>query len=182
VPTEIGRLKLQVQDPKNCPQIINDRPASVAGFWYDAHYCGVDNPQSTTAIACGYFESGVRVFDVRDPYHPKEIAYYNPPANPANSGFALAGGRDTDPPVDWASSWSRFYHAADGSWELWIQTQENGVQILKFTNGVYPLKVTAALPTTGPAQSSPAGWIGLIGVLLELVVLGALGLRRWSAA
>jgi LVIVD repeat len=185
VPTEITRLKLQVQDPKNCTQVIND--GSPTSFRYDAHYCGVDNPENATAIACGYFESGVRVFDIRDPYRPKEIAYYNPPAKPENGATpdrtASKGGYDTDPTVDWASSWSRFYHAPDGSWELWIQTQENGVQILRFTNGVYPLKAVAApaAPAGTGGGTSRAGWIGLIALLLELVVLGGFVLRRRRA-
>jgi hypothetical protein len=183
VPTIVSKLRLEVQDPKNCPQMINDRPQGSGTFGYDSHYCTVDNPENPAAAACGYFESGVRVFDIRDPNHPKEIAYYNPPSNPSNSGLAQAGSYDADPPVDWAASGSRFYHAPNGSWELWIQTQENGAQILRFTNGVYPLKA-AASPTataTGSGGLSPAGWLGLVGLFLELVVLGALVLRRRTA-
>jgi hypothetical protein len=145
VPTEISRLRTEVQDPKNCPRIIGDaKPGTI--FGYNAHYCSVDNPASATAIACGYFEQGVRVFDVRDPANPREIAYYNSPANPANSAPpfpdpAPKGSRDSDPTADWASSPSRFFHReSDDSWELWIQTQQNGAQILRFTNGVYPLQ------------------------------------------
>ncbi|WP_228566264.1 LVIVD repeat-containing protein [Nocardia sp. SYP-A9097] len=49
-------------------------------FSYDAHYCAADRPDNPTALACGWSEAGVRVFDVRDPFHAKEIAYFNPPA------------------------------------------------------------------------------------------------------
>jgi hypothetical protein len=34
----------------------------------------------------------------------------------------------------------RFFHAADGSWELWAQCQDNGFMALKFTNHAYPLR------------------------------------------
>ena len=49
---------------------------------YSSHYCAVDDPNHTTAVACSWIGSGVRVFDIRDPRKPREIAYYNPPANP----------------------------------------------------------------------------------------------------
>ena len=148
VPTDIAHLWTQVQNPKNCSAVINDDKPGTS-FGYDAHYCGVDNPQNTTAIACGYFDSGIRVFDVRDPYKPKEIAYYNPPAKPENSA-GVRGGVDRDPPVDWASSWSEFYRAPDGSWDLIVHTQENGVQVLKFTNSVYPLPGGSKVSTPPP--------------------------------
>ena len=148
VPTDIAHLWTQVQNPKNCPAVINDDKPGTS-FGYGAHYCGVDNPQNTTAIACGYFDSGIRVFDVRDPYKPREIAYYNPAAKPENSNM-VRGGVDRDPPVDWASSWSEFYKAADGSWNLIVHTQENGVQVLKFTNGAYPLPGGSKVSTPPP--------------------------------
>jgi hypothetical protein len=49
-------------------------------FGYDPHYCSVDRQDNPLALACGWQQSGVRVFDVRDPEHIREIAYYNPPA------------------------------------------------------------------------------------------------------
>ena len=57
-------------------------PARNGAFSYEAHYCDVDRVESPTAMACGYFQSGIRVFDIRDPREPREIAYFNPPAQP----------------------------------------------------------------------------------------------------
>ena len=104
-------------------------------FGYDSHYCTVDNRDEATAVVCGHIESGIRVYDIRDPFHPKEIAYYNPPAKPgyqAGSNFNSTGDCTT---VDWASSMPRF--RADRG-ELWFTSQCNGFQVLKFTNGVWP--------------------------------------------
>lgn len=72
-------IKLEV----NLPHHQDSMLASAMGgslFAYDSHYCAADRPVDPTALACGWASSGVRVFDVRDPFHPREIAYYNPPA------------------------------------------------------------------------------------------------------
>jgi hypothetical protein len=53
------------------------------------------------------------------------------------------GPNNSQPPnltADWCSSQVRFFHAADGSWELWAQCQDNGFMALKFTNHAYPLR------------------------------------------
>jgi hypothetical protein len=49
-------------------------------FGYDSHYCTVDRQDNPLALACGWDQSGIRVFDVHDPEKIHEIAYYNPPA------------------------------------------------------------------------------------------------------
>ena len=46
------------------------------------HYCSLDNRESATAVACGYFELGIRKFDIRDPPRPKEIAFLREPPTP----------------------------------------------------------------------------------------------------
>ena len=78
-PVLVSNLMLEVTLPANCPTTL---PGTVgtAIFSYDSHYCSVDNPLEARLIACGYFESGMRVFDISDPSHPKEVAYYNPPS------------------------------------------------------------------------------------------------------
>jgi len=35
------------------------------------HYCSVDN-STARPLDCGYFNSGIRVFDIRNPRRPKE--------------------------------------------------------------------------------------------------------------
>jgi hypothetical protein len=127
-PTLAGRLMLEVHDPANADATREQNETAL--FGYEGHYCGVDDAADTRVVACGYFQSGLRVFDVRDPYHPKEIAYYNPPARPgyqAGSNISLTGECGT---VDWASSMTRV-DAARG--EIWFTTQCNGFQIVRFT-------------------------------------------------
>ena len=77
-PAIVSRLALEIHAPKSCPIVVPDF-VGLSIFTYGSHYCSVDNKQNATTLACGYFNSGIRVFDIRDPLHPKEIAYYNPP-------------------------------------------------------------------------------------------------------
>ncbi|MEP9413328.1 hypothetical protein ABLE92_03105 [Gordonia sp. VNQ95] len=80
-PRIVNRLKLQI----NLRQNQDSSVASSSGggvFAYESHYCAADRPTNPTALACGWFSSGVRVFDVRDPLQVREIAYYNPPTHP----------------------------------------------------------------------------------------------------
>jgi len=143
-PRIVSKLKLEI----HMPDQETAQQADTAGngtFGYEGHYCAVDRQENPTAVACGYFQSGIRVFDIRDPHKPREIAYYNPPAqvgkNSQIPGSEHAGGLGTAQPpnltTDWCSSQSRFVKE---SGELWATCQDNGFLILKFTNGVWPFK------------------------------------------
>ncbi|HUS25134.1 MAG TPA: hypothetical protein VM369_09305 [Candidatus Binatia bacterium] len=148
-PKLAGKLMLDTHYPQNCPVVMADYSNGQFLFGYDSHYCGVDDPQETTAVACGYFNSGIRVFDVRDPYYPREIAYFNPPAQFGKaaqlqgSQHATGNGtadNDAALTADWCSAQVRFRKTADGGGELWTTCQDNGFMILKFTNGVWPFR------------------------------------------
>jgi hypothetical protein len=139
-------LRLAIQTPK----YYDRNQADIAGdglFGYEAHYCAVDRQYNPTAVACGYFQSGIRVFDIRDPFHPREIAYFNPPAQASKHGTLNGsehdgGSTNSQPPndtTDWCTSQIRFYTAPNGTHELWAQCQDNGFMTLRFTNGSYPL-------------------------------------------
>ncbi|WP_240498337.1 hypothetical protein [Williamsia sp. 1135] len=89
-------LKLAINLPENANRWARSTTANGV-FGYDAHYCAIDRPDDPTAMACGWIQSGIRVFDIRDPDDFKEIAYYNPPAQTGkhlqltNSIHALLG-------------------------------------------------------------------------------------------
>ena len=145
-PVVVSKMKLEIHLPDNDVQFQEDT-ATNGGFRYEGHYCGVDRLQDPTAVACGYFQSGIRVFDVRDPYKPKEIAYFNPPAQVGQSSrlkgsehahglLSTAGPPDLT--TDWCSSQVRFVKQPNGDGELWTTCQDNGFMVLKFTNGAWP--------------------------------------------
>jgi hypothetical protein len=92
-PKTISKLMLEVHDPANCPSVLTDPPANN----YSSHYCDVDKARNPKMVACTYRDGGLRVFDIKDPYHPKEIAYYKPPGAadgvPSRINFVGAGTR-----------------------------------------------------------------------------------------
>ena len=62
----------------------NDPGAMSALQGYAGHYCAVPSRVEPGIVACSFILSGLRVFDIRDPAHPREIAYFNKP--PAAGG------------------------------------------------------------------------------------------------
>jgi len=123
--------------------------AGLSIFTYGSHYCSVDNKQNATTLACGYFNSGIRVFDIRNPLSPREIAYFNPagvqtdsPGSNHNLGNNFRPGG-----ADWCSAQVHL-NATDGT--LWTTCQDNGVLVLKFRDGVWPFPGT----TTPPGQQN----------------------------
>jgi hypothetical protein len=140
-PKLVAKLFLETNDPANCPVVLPDVLGQVI-FSYDSHYCSVDDPANATALACGFFNSGVRVFDIRNPYFQREIAYFNPraqiektrelPGSHHDSALGASGGLLN---ADWCSAAARFVPERG---ELWTTCQDNGFMIFRFTNGTWP--------------------------------------------
>lgn len=150
-PSLIAKLMLQVDNPKNCRHVITDFPRATANmdsYGYSSHYCGFDRTRNPDLLACDYLGAGVRVFDIRRPYHPREVAYYKPPAQrraylPGSGIWFDYSGPQTlaprkgngDRTTDRAMTQVRFV-TRHGNTYLWFCSQDNGFQILRFTHGV----------------------------------------------
>jgi hypothetical protein len=143
-PTQVSELILEMNNPANCEQVLPDI-VGLSVFTYGTHYCSVDNRDNATTLACDEFNSGIRVFDIRDPVRPKEIAYYNPAsettASPGSNHVTfnqwVAGG------PDWCSA--QLHLDADKG-TLWTTCQDNGLLSLKFANGVWPFPESSTPP------------------------------------
>lgn len=135
-PTLVSETRLETHAAGNCNKVIPDVLGS-SYFTYGSHYCSVDNRENATALACSYFNSGVRVFDIRDPSKPKEIAYYNPASakSPgAGSAHVMFGQYHAGGP-DWCAS------RLDFDFDRHLLTtacQDNGLLVLSFENGTWP--------------------------------------------
>jgi hypothetical protein len=141
-PKLVRKLALETHDTQYCDQIIPDLNNGANFFSYGSHYCSVDNRENATALACSYFNSGIRVFDIRQPEKAKEIAYYNPATVPAVPPGSSHGGSWRPGGPDWCTSRLDFDFAKK---QLVTMCQDNGLVVLKFGAGTWPF-----------AQSTPS--------------------------
>jgi hypothetical protein len=144
-PKVVSELKLEIHLDRNAERA--GETASGA-FGYNAHYCNVDRRVDPTIVVCSMFNSGMRVFDVRDPLSPKEIAYYNP----GGTGQAPPPGSQWDfanpaVPVDAGYPSARPRVVAERG-EIWFTDQNKGFHVVRFANGVWPFRESG--PAHGP--------------------------------
>jgi hypothetical protein len=100
-PRVVSRIRLEVHNEK-ARQVIGDDPgAKQVGQGYAAHYCEVPRHHDPGILACSMIASGLRVFDIRDPRHPREVAYANQPVinarNPHRQGAYAMSAPAFDP-------------------------------------------------------------------------------------
>jgi hypothetical protein len=68
----VGRFRLEINRPENCAaQLASGVQASV-------HYHEFDREDGARFAILSMQNAGIRVVDVRDPAHPREVAYFNP--------------------------------------------------------------------------------------------------------
>src|SRR3989440_119309 len=86
-PKVISNMRLEVDQPANrAGDEKNDPGANFPVQGYAGHYCSVPSRADPGVVACSFIMSGMRMFDIRDPYHPRAIAYANFPTNPTKPG------------------------------------------------------------------------------------------------
>lgn len=89
-PKVVSDLRLDVHSPEARAGEASKDPGAQHLFGYTAHYCAVPKPVDPGIVACSFIASGLRIFDIRDPHHPREIAYFNPPGTPSAPYRALS--------------------------------------------------------------------------------------------
>lgn len=125
-PEVVSNLRLAVHQRENRATVAEDPGAASPGQGYAAHYCGVPRLRDPKIVACSMIASGLRVFDVRDPANPREIAYFVAPARvstvtPDGSNYAM----------------SRPSFDVKGR-EIWYSDAGSGFYALKVAKGPWP--------------------------------------------
>jgi len=126
-PKVISDLRLEVHQPENRALIANDPGAQNPVQGYAGHYCNVPTRVDPTIVACSMIISGLRIFDIRDPAHPREVAYFNAPVRSRlNAAFFEAS--------DWAMSSPSFVPERK---EIWYSDGYNGFFVVRVTNDMW---------------------------------------------
>jgi hypothetical protein len=138
-PFVVSNLRLAVNMPAQHHQADGD-PTQVPGrtFSYAAHYCAIPREVDPEIAACSFINSGLRIFNIQDPLHPREVAYYISP--PKAEGAA--------PASDFALSMPAFDPATR---QVWYTDAASGFYALKLDAGVWPHPLT--IPTGCPAPT-----------------------------
>lgn len=169
-PKVISNIRLEVnQASAHASDQVNDYGTGSLQN-YTGHYCNVPQREDPGIVACTFILSGLRVFDIRDPHNPKEIAYFNGPLQPGESSYAMS---------------SPSFVPERG--EIWYSDGNTGFYVVRLTNGVWPFKKAPAAGAAGRTrQVEPSGELPAtggaapfgVGAALALAALGLSRLRR----
>ncbi len=125
-PRIVSNLRLAVHQPEaRAGDQQNDPGAQYGVQGYAAHYCGTPREIDPKIVACSFIVSGLRVFNIEDPLHPREVAYFNKPAPntlPLKSGaYAMSA-----PTFDVKRQ------------QVWYTDGDSGFWAVQLTGGAWP--------------------------------------------
>jgi hypothetical protein len=142
-PRLVSNLALETHLPANCGKVLPDLVGE-SSFTYGSHICSVDNRDNATALACGYWQSGIRVFDIRNPSAPREIAYFNPaPTSELQASLPGSSPGAVQSKVNACGAPAGF----DFQRKLLTgMCMRSGALVLKFENGVWPMPQSTPAP------------------------------------
>jgi hypothetical protein len=133
-PFVISNLRLEVHQEENrVGRQLEDDPGTTANGGnpfsfaqhYTGHFCNVPTRVDPKIVACGMSISGLRVFNIEDPYNPREVAYFTAPVQPR----AFPEGSN------WAYSQPVF---APERKEVWYSEAYTGFYAVRLTDDAWP--------------------------------------------
>ena len=143
-PRVVSNIRLEVNQPAEHEAASGDPGATSPVQGYAAHYCNIPREVDPGIVACSFIASGLRVFDIHDPLHPKEIAYYVAP--PTHKFENLLDGSN------FAMSKPAF---APARREVWYSDGTSGFYVLRLSPNVWP-DAPGAPPVGAPPVKPPS--------------------------
>ena len=141
-PAPVTQFGLEINQPENCPAQLD------SGVDASTHYHTVDREDRTNFVMASMWNAGLRVFDVRDPERPVEVAYFNPGDVSADPDTVL---------LDQAWGHARYVPETG---HIWFATAAGGFWVVELAPQVR--KHFRQAPARG-GQHHPAGRPGTVG-------------------
>jgi hypothetical protein len=101
---------------------------------YQAHYCSTPSRIDPAIVACSFIMSGLRVFDIRNPAHPREVAYFNKPVLPQTTSTKKGSFAMSAPAYDPARNDIWYTDGESGFWDVHLTA---GTGIKSFARRYY---------------------------------------------
>ena len=130
-PRVVSNIRLEVHQPENRPETADDPGTTSPVQGYAGHYCNIPQRAEPGIVACSFIASGLRVFDIRDPEKPKELAYFVAPPS--------TGASPTEP-SNYAMSSPSFVPERR---EIWYSDGGSGFYNVRLAAGVWPFPAGA---------------------------------------
>jgi hypothetical protein len=129
-PRVVSNIRLQVNNPEFRAQADND-PGGIGGnnpqVGYAAHYCAIPREVDPGIVACSFINSGLRIFNIQDPRHPREVAYF---VSPPKASYV-----NGDESSDTAMSKPAFDPQRH---EVWYTDAASGFWVVRLGESVWP--------------------------------------------
>jgi hypothetical protein len=143
-PRVVSNLRLEVNQPEHRDATKDDPGTTSPVQGYAGHYCNIPQRKDPGIVACSFIASGLRVFDIRDPEKPREIAYYQAPPS--------TGASPTEP-SNYAMSSPSFVPERG---EIWYTDGGSGFYNVRVAPGVWPFRAGSAPGATDPSLGLPS--------------------------
>jgi hypothetical protein len=126
-PRVVSNLRLQIHQPAEHAAAQDDPGADSPVQGYAGHYCNVPTQVDPKVVACSFIVSGLRVFDISNVRHPKEIAYYVAPTKARfQNGYEASDFAMSKPAFD------------AGRREIWYSDGPTGFNVVRVDKRVWP--------------------------------------------
>lgn len=139
LPKVRGEIRLPINEPIHCAE------QALSGVNASVHYHDVDDPDDTTFALVSAWNAGLRIFDVRNPARPREVAYFNPGMF---APFAGSQGGALD------QAWAHSRYVPETG-HIWLTTSTGGFWVLELQPQVRTALDLPTRPTFHPKGTAP---------------------------
>lgn len=142
-PKQVSKITLGVNEPRGCAATVLEGERQSNLLLYTSHYVSVDDPEDATLAFFSWYASGLRVFDIRDPEHPVEVAYFNPPV-----------GATSDRLHDSTTTYPRYVPETG---QIWVGSDVNAFWVVELAPHLRPEALRGAPPVAWSPQARAEG-------------------------